>query len=139
MPPGATTVDTTKPLEPVVIETSVEAYPRTEQIEIPGADWASWSPTKRQKKIDQEVDETIGNAGGSGFKFLSGGSDADLDGQVATAWIPATLLTEAIETLEQVGCQFAHCDGPTLEPVDMVTCHACATLAKLRKAAEENR
>jgi len=45
------------------------------------------------------------------------------------------LLDEAIETLERVGCQFDYCDGPTLEPVNMVTCFACETLAKLRVAA----
>lgn len=46
--------------------------------------------------------------------------------------VPAALLDEAIETLERLGCQFGFCDGPTLEPVDMKTCYACGTLAKLR-------
>ncbi len=49
--------------------------------------------------------------------------------------IPDALLAETIETLEQIGCEFEFCDGPTLEPVDMRTCNACATLAKLRVAA----
>lgn len=49
--------------------------------------------------------------------------------------ISLALLAETIETLERVGCQFWACDGPTLEPVDMKTCYACETLAKLRVAA----
>jgi hypothetical protein len=44
------------------------------------------------------------------------------------------LLVESIDALERIGCQFTHCDGPTLEPVDMVTCFACALLARLRVA-----
>jgi hypothetical protein len=41
-------------------------------------------------------------------------------------------LVEAINTLELVGCQFWACEGETLEPIDMVTCHRCASLARLR-------
>lgn len=44
------------------------------------------------------------------------------------------LLLDTVESLEQVGCQWAMCDGPTLEPVDMVTCHVCALLARVRVA-----
>jgi hypothetical protein len=49
--------------------------------------------------------------------------------------IPTALLAEVIEALERVGCEYNFCDGPTLEPVDMVTCYVCETLAKLRVAA----
>lgn len=52
-----------------------------------------------------------------------------------TPLIEDELLTEMIDTLERVDCQFDFCDGPTLEPVDMVTCFRCATLAKARAAA----
>lgn len=44
------------------------------------------------------------------------------------------LIAEALDSLERAGCQFWACDGPTLEPVDMLTCHRCATVAKLRVA-----
>lgn len=46
----------------------------------------------------------------------------------------AGLVAEALASLERVGCQFDHCDGPTLEPVNMVTCHVCETIARLRAA-----
>lgn len=46
----------------------------------------------------------------------------------------AGLMAEALESLERVGCQFDHCDGPTTKPVDMVTCHVCETIARLRVA-----
>lgn len=49
--------------------------------------------------------------------------------------IDTATLAEAIETLERVGCQYNFCGGPTMQPVDMVTCFACETLAKLRVAA----
>lgn len=45
------------------------------------------------------------------------------------------LLDEVIDVLEFVGCQFRHCDGPTLEPVAMVTCNRCSLLAKCRASA----
>jgi hypothetical protein len=44
----------------------------------------------------------------------------------------ADLLTEALDSLERAGCQFWHCEGPTLEPVDMSTCHRCVAVAQLR-------
>lgn len=47
------------------------------------------------------------------------------------------LLAEVRDTLERVGCQFWACQGPTLEPVDMVTCFRCVTLAKVRAALGE--
>jgi hypothetical protein len=46
----------------------------------------------------------------------------------------AALIEEALDSLERVGCQFWACEGPATEPVDMVTCHVCATVAKLRVA-----
>lgn len=46
--------------------------------------------------------------------------------------IPADLLGDAIEALEDAGCGFWACQGETLEPIDMVTCTRCATLARLR-------
>ncbi|GLZ62838.1 hypothetical protein [Micromonospora sp. NBRC 107095] len=51
--------------------------------------------------------------------------------------IDSELLDDTIDVLERVGCQFWACDGPTLEPVDMKTCAACALLARLRAAAED--
>lgn len=44
-----------------------------------------------------------------------------------------SLLQSALESLERTGCQFFACDGPTLEPIDMATCHRCATVAQLRQ------
>ena len=52
--------------------------------------------------------------------------------------VDVELLREVIDTLERVGCQFDHCDGPTLEPVDMITCHACATLARVRACVNKS-
>lgn len=43
------------------------------------------------------------------------------------------LLTDLIDSLERCGCQFWACEGETLEPIDMVTCHRCALLAQLRQ------
>jgi len=45
------------------------------------------------------------------------------------------LLADAIDSLERVGCQFWACEGPTLTPVPMKTCHRCDVLARLRAAA----
>lgn len=47
---------------------------------------------------------------------------------------PRELLTESVDALERLGCQFQFCDGPTLEPIDMVTCYRCDLLARLRAA-----
>lgn len=44
------------------------------------------------------------------------------------------LLADALDSLERSGCQFWACDGPTLRPKPMVTCHRCVTVAKLRRA-----
>lgn len=46
-----------------------------------------------------------------------------------------TLINQIIETLEQVGCQFDFCNGPTTEVENMITCHRCLTLALVRVAA----
>ena len=43
------------------------------------------------------------------------------------------LLRESLQTLERTPCQFWACQGPTLQPIDMVTCYRCATLAKLQQ------
>jgi hypothetical protein len=56
----------------------------------------------------------------------------DSDPSVA---VPAGLLTDVIDSLERCGCQFWACEGETLTPIDMVTCHRCATLARLRTLA----
>lgn len=45
----------------------------------------------------------------------------------------ANMLAEALEALERVGCQFWACDGPSLEPVDMKTCHVCRLTARLQQ------
>jgi hypothetical protein len=42
------------------------------------------------------------------------------------------LLADVIDGFERVGCQFEFCNGPTLEPEDMITCFRCHTLARLR-------
>jgi hypothetical protein len=39
------------------------------------------------------------------------------------------LLRTVLETLERMPCEFWACEGPTLNPIDMVTCRACHTLA----------
>lgn len=46
------------------------------------------------------------------------------------------LTAEMIETLERIGCQFFACEGPTLNPIDMVTCHVCSLLARLRETVK---
>jgi hypothetical protein len=46
-------------------------------------------------------------------------------------------LIEALDALEYVGCQFWACHGPTLRPTPMVTCNACATIARLRRRLGE--
>ena len=43
------------------------------------------------------------------------------------------LLAEALDSLERVGCQFVGCDGPTLDPGDMLTCHVCDLIARIRQ------
>ncbi|GAB7044935.1 hypothetical protein [Catenuloplanes indicus] len=48
------------------------------------------------------------------------------------------LLAEAINSLERVGCQFWACEGPTLDPIDMVTCYRCTTLGKLYAVRDGN-
>jgi len=49
-----------------------------------------------------------------------------------TPTIADGLLVESLATLEHVGCQFWACEGPTLEPIDMVTCRVCELIARLR-------
>ncbi|GAA0550259.1 hypothetical protein GCM10010172_35460 [Paractinoplanes ferrugineus] len=46
--------------------------------------------------------------------------------------VPNDLLNDVVASLEQVGCQFDYCTGPTLKPVDMRTCHRCDALARLQ-------
>ncbi|GHH57575.1 hypothetical protein [Lentzea cavernae] len=41
-----------------------------------------------------------------------------------------TLLSQAREVLERVGCQFDMCTGPTSAPVDMRTCFVCEFLGR---------
>lgn len=43
------------------------------------------------------------------------------------------LMRCTLESLERVGCQFFACDGPTLRPKAMKTCHVCVEIAQLRK------
>ena len=45
-----------------------------------------------------------------------------------------TLMAEALESLERCGCQFDFCPGPDKRPVHMMTCHACETIRRLRRA-----
>lgn len=52
--------------------------------------------------------------------------------QAAVVQVPADLWADIRGSLEQSGCQFWACEGPTLQPIDMVTCHTCATLARVR-------
>lgn len=54
---------------------------------------------------------------------------------MATIEIDEPLIAEVIEALERLGCELNFCDGPTLEPQDMVTCYRCVALARLRVAA----
>lgn len=48
--------------------------------------------------------------------------------------LPAGVVLAALVSLREVGCQFDMCQGPTLTPIDMVTCHRCAALAQLEHA-----
>lgn len=43
------------------------------------------------------------------------------------------LLAESLEVLERTPCAFWACKGPTLRPIDMVTCIRCELVAKLQK------
>jgi hypothetical protein len=54
---------------------------------------------------------------------------------VTVVAIPQELLLDAVDALDRLDCQFFACNGPTLEPEDMVTCFRCSTLAQLRAAA----
>lgn len=45
-------------------------------------------------------------------------------------------LAKAIQVLERVGCQFDYCGGPTLEPIDMITCYVCDAVAELQAAVD---
>ncbi len=47
------------------------------------------------------------------------------------------LLVDVVDSLEHVGCQFDHCTGPTLQPVDMRTCHRCEVLERVRDLLEK--
>jgi hypothetical protein len=49
------------------------------------------------------------------------------------------LLALAVDALERVDCQFWACEGPTLEPIPMVTCFRCSTLARLWQAQNANK
>jgi hypothetical protein len=57
---------------------------------------------------------------------------ANVVSSTPTVAVPADLLVIAVEALEDAGCGFWACQGETLEPIDMVTCNRCATLARLR-------
>lgn len=50
-----------------------------------------------------------------------------------TSQSDSQLLATALESLERVGCDFWACEGPTLDPIDMITCHRCLTVAELRQ------
>lgn len=81
--------------------------------------------------MDWPVDETV-------FRYLGIRRQYPMLPAVdalACARTSGPLLAGLIDTLEQVGCQFWACDGPTLEPVPMVTCHVCGELALVRVAA----
>lgn len=47
--------------------------------------------------------------------------------------VPARVVVYSLMALDDAGCQFAMCTGPTLEPVDMRTCRRCEALAMLRE------
>lgn len=53
---------------------------------------------------------------------------------IDTLRIEGQTAADVLDTLERTECVFWACDGPTLEPVDMVTCYRCATLAQVRHA-----
>ena len=48
--------------------------------------------------------------------------------------LPASVLSETIESLERAGCQFLACQGPDAPFEDMVTCIVCASIQTLRNA-----
>ena len=43
------------------------------------------------------------------------------------------LLNECWIVLERIDCMFPHCEGPTIHPIDCVTCIRCELLARLRQ------
>lgn len=47
--------------------------------------------------------------------------------------LPASALTEAVEALARVGCQFFACQGPDAPFEPMATCRVCAAVQDLRK------
>jgi hypothetical protein len=51
--------------------------------------------------------------------------------------VPLSLITETVEALERAGCQFWACEGPTLEPVSMLTCNVCAVLAQWQAVLDQ--
>jgi hypothetical protein len=52
--------------------------------------------------------------------------------------IPAATVLAAMVALYDVDCQFGMCQGPTLKPIDMVTCRRCSALALLEDATGLN-
>lgn len=43
------------------------------------------------------------------------------------------LLNECWDVLERTECMFSMCEGPTIHPIDCVTCIRCKLVAKLRQ------
>ena len=43
------------------------------------------------------------------------------------------LVSEIIECLDRVPCQFWACEGPDEPPKDMITCHVCQMLYGLKR------
>jgi hypothetical protein len=62
---------------------------------------------------------------------------ANVVNSAPTVAVPADLFSDAIDSLERCDCQFWACEGETLTPIDMVTCHRCSTLARLRTLITE--
>ena len=45
----------------------------------------------------------------------------------------SSLLNECLDVLERTHCMLSMCKGPTIHPIDCVTCIRCELVAKLRQ------
>jgi hypothetical protein len=59
---------------------TVEARPHDELVEWPVEEWRAMTPAQRREALDDAVEVAVANAGGAGYRILSGATDSDLEG-----------------------------------------------------------
>ncbi len=58
-------------------------------------------------------------------------------GKAKTVEVSIEVIEDAIAALVSAGCQFWACKGPTLNPIPMITCNACAAVGVLSAAIDK--